>query len=50
MKIPVDVAVRFFAPDEGGFDHRHRLGPMGEGQSGEGARGLSSCNRGFAQR
>lgn len=50
VKIPVDVAVRFFAPDEGGFDHRHRLGPMGEGQGGKRACGLPSCNRGFAHR
>lgn len=50
MKIPVDVAVCFFAPDEGGFEHRHRLGPMGEGQRGERACGLPSCHRGFAHR
>lgn len=48
MKIPVDVAVPFCAPDEGGFDHRHGLGPMSEGQSSERGRGLPSCNRGFS--
>lgn len=42
MKIPVDVAMRFFAPDESGFEHRHRLGPMGAGQGGERACSLSS--------
>lgn len=50
MKIPVDVAVPFLAPDEGRFDQRHRLGPMGEGQRGERACGLPSCDRGFAHR
>lgn len=50
MKIPVDVAVRLFAPGEAGFDHRHRLGPMSECQSGERARGLPSCDRCCAHR
>ena len=50
MKIPVDVAVSLTAPGEDRFDHRHGLGPMAEGQSGEGASGLPPCDGGLAHR
>lgn len=48
MKIPVDVAVSLLAPGEDSFDHRHSPGPMAEGQSGEGARGLPPCDGSLA--
>lgn len=50
MEIPVDVAVFLFASDEGGFDHRHRLGPVSECHCDERAGDLPSCNGCFDHR
>lgn len=48
MEIPVDVPCSLSAPSEAGFDHRHRLLSMGEGQSGQRAGGLVSCHGGLS--